>query len=288
MKKLSILQTVTQILFLIVAAIVSILITLGTTFDLSKLARWNYWVEILGRMVVSLIIFNVVFEMDQRNRRRIQNSNYYATIATTKLKIQRIFDERLFAELDKAVEEENQMRFEEAATAMLHRVTARVSYKDIDFGRLDDAYVDDLCRKLLMDGRRKRRLKKRLTKIANGRVKYEEVTADEILRDEEVEKDGHVSMHVNYKHLAVKRNVSKAITFLITSVVIAVIGFSFYNPNFWPLLAANATLFLGSMTSGFMQSIGHTRLRTEVFQRRNEFLVRRLNINDKYEHKAGE
>lgn len=283
MRRLSVLQTVVQIAFLIVAAIVSILITLGTTLDWGKLASWNYWVEIIARMVVSLIIFNVIFEMDQRNRRRIKDSNYYATIATTKLKIQRIFAEQRFDDLDRAVAEENQARFEVAANVMLHKVTARVSYKDIDFANLDDASIDNLCRKMLMGERRKKKLKKCLSKVADGRVKFEEVTAEEILRDEEIEKDGHIALHVNYKHLAIKRNVSKAINYLVTSVVLATIGFSFYKPDFWPLLAANATLFLGAMTSGFMQSIGHTRLRTEVFQLRNEFLVRRMNINDKYE-----
>lgn len=291
MKK-PVLQTVFQIVFLLVVGAASMLIALGLRFDFSQLRTWEYWGRVLGNMVASQIIYDCVFSMDQRNRRSDPNGNYYRTLASTKIKIRRIEQDKRYEDLDKAVAEENRERYEKACNRILHRITSRLSFSDINPDAINEKYIEEIAIRYKLTKKNKKgfevltrqgkKLRKAMYKIARGKVHYSEMTADDILRDEELEKVGKVDMHVNYKALAAKRNIIKAVSFLVLSAIMASIGYSFQRPDFWPVLIMNASLFIGAAVSGITQSFSHARFRTAVYEVRNEFLRKRMNIMDEY------
>ena len=65
-----------------------------------------------------------------------------------------------------------------------------------------------------------------------------------------------------------------------TSLITAVITYSFYAPNFWSELAANLLTVAMAMGAGFTTSARDMRRRTQVYENRNDFLERYLNITD--------
>lgn len=287
MKK-PIVQIVVQLVFMIVAGVVSMLVAMGLEFHFDQLSSPEYWGRVLANLVASQIIYNTVFAMDQRNRRADRSGNYYRTLATNQIKLKIIEVEKRTDELDKAVKEENRERYEKACTSLLHTVTGRISFIDIDPDLVTKEYAADLAEKYKLTKRRARHLRKVLYRIARGRVRFNEITVEEILKDEELEKVGSVDVHVNYKWMAFKRNAIKVITFLIFSVLMASIGYSFQRPDFFAVFLTNMSLFVAAAASGIMQSYSHARFRAAVFEERNKFLSRRMNIMDEYRQKPGE
>ena len=91
----------------------------------------------------------------------------------------------------------------------------------------------------------------------------------------------------DYSNLSyeIKRNSIKSTTFLICSIITATISFSFVAPNFWTALLTNFTLFLGATVSGFVDSSKSIKLKTALYEKRNQFLHKYLDLSVEYTEK---
>lgn len=283
MKRLGRLETVIQIVFMVIFSFVVEIFGRGIEFDFAMLRTAIFWLDVSLRLVATLIFFNLVFEMDQRNKRSRTDGKYYAIMATYSVRVRKIYADHMFDELDRAVAAENEEQRIIACNEEIHRATTRFSYDDVDWENLNDEKIEEIAKKYLLNRRAAKRLKRVLYKIANGKVRYHRIKADAILKDQELDKVQKITLDVDYKKLAAKRNINKAVTFLATSVVIsAVSGFSLTAPNFLIALMMNATLFLGAIVSALISSVNYTKYRQGVFEARNHFFERRLGIKDEY------
>lgn len=283
MKRLGKFETIVQIVFMIAFSFVVEIFGRGVEFDFTALKTVVFWLDVFLRLMATMIFFNLVFEMDQRNRRARTDGKYYAVMATYSIRVRRIYAERCFEKLDAAVAEENEAQRIISCNDLIHEATTRLSYDEIDWEHLDDEGIERTAKKYLLNARAARKLKKALYRIANGKVRYHAVKAEAILKDQELDKVQKITLDVDYKKMTAKRNLNKAATFLGTSVIIsAVSGFSLTAPNFLVAFLMNATLFLGAVASALYSSVNYTKYRQGVFEARNRFFERRLGIKDEY------
>lgn len=280
-------QTLIQFALLIVAFILVAMLSTGFKLDWDKIDE-AFAILVAIRLAFTIVTYNVVFSIDNINRRKVQDTNYYVTLATNKKKIEVIYKNKLFNELDTAIKEENKERFIKTCNNLIRSVSSRLSYDDIctinEEGKTVFKDVDTLLKYYSLSENKAKQLKIVLTKITDGDVKFEEIEADDILIDRDEKGDKTATMKFNYKAFLFKKNIVKAVTFFATSIVMTIMQFTGGMANFWVELFKNLTLLLGGAVSAVMLSYTYVKIRTGVFDQKNKFLEKRMGIMDKYEN----
>lgn len=272
-------RTIAQLLFVAVAFVLAIAITMGFRFDVAALKDVGFWVEVSIKLAATLIIYNTVFGIDNNARRQIEDSKYYVTLATNRLRVREIYRAKLFGELDKAIDAENKEKHEQKCNQMLRCVSRRVSYGDIDWENPD---IEALSKKLLLSPRVANKLKKVITRIANGAVTYPTVEPDDILVDKDGVKDSPPSIVFDVKKFVLKQNLFKSLSFLLSTMAMTIVSFSATKMDFWAAVLTNSILLLGAVVSGISFSFNYIKTRTEIFEQRNRFIERRMGITVEY------
>lgn len=271
-------ETVTQMLFLVLFTLLVVFISLGIKQDFSRLKTTEFWIEVGAQLAVTMVIFNIVHSMDKRNRMHDEKSRFYKAYATNFLRIKEIESKKLYEELDKVVEQKNQELLEKKCNDKLHKLCTRVFYKDV----ITNEPIEYVISKHKVFKKREKRFTKLVMKIRTGRIKIKEVKAETFLQDKELLFDKAEIYDFNNAVVELKRNVEKAITFLFCSIIGATITFSFVNPNFWTALVTNLSLFIGAAMSGFFSSAKDIKRKTALYEKRNTFLLKYLDLSVEY------
>lgn len=127
-----------------------------------------------------------------------------------------------------------------------------------------------------------KKLLKVVEKVINGAVKYERVEIDDILLDKDEKGDKTPSMTFNAGGYLLKQNIIKAITFMLTTILMSVISFTESDTSIWQALLKNSTLLLGAIVSAITLSYNYIKLRTIAFEQRNDFMLSRMGIDISY------
>jgi len=272
-------RTIAQLLFVAVAFVLAVAITMGFEFEVEALKDIGFWIEVSIKLAATLIIYNTVFGIDNNARRQIEDSKYYVTMATNRLRVGEIYRGKLFEELDKAIAAENKEKYEQECNQMLRKVSRRVSYADVDWEAPD---TDGIAAKLLLSARATKKLRKAITKIANGIVEYPAVEPDDILLDKDGIKDLPSSIVFDVKKFILKQNAIKALMFLLSTIAVTIVSFSVAKMDLWQAVLTNSALLLGAIVSGISFSYNYIRTRASVFEQRNRFLERRMGLTVEY------
>lgn len=276
------LETTIQIIFLALFSVLVILVSLGIEQDFSKIYETSFWIEVLLRLGFTMIIFNVIYVIDRKNRMHNHKSRFFKAYATNRLRVREIENKKLYKELDEAVANKNKELLIEKINKKLHRLCTRVNYEDVT----TEEPVEYLITTFKIFKRRRLRFKWLVHRIRSGRVRIlRPIRSDMFLQDKELLFSNHEYYDFNNFFAETRRNVKKAITFLICSIITATISFTFINPNFWQTFIANVTLFLGATCSGFISSGDDIKRRTAIYEHRNSFIQRYLNITVEHTEK---
>ena len=278
MKKYFNARVLAQGAFILLALVFVIIYTLGFTFDWTKLREPGFWVEVAVRLGATMAIYNAMFSIDSSTRRLATSGRYYEVLATNRIRVDRIYRENLFGALDEAVKAENEERKKRAVNRILRRVSSRLSYEDV----IDQPpeKLDEICKAYLLTDKQKAKLKKTLRKIYSGGVKYEAITADDLLIDKEHDKDRRESLKVDLGTFVLKQNIIKAVMFVLTTIAMSAISRAETNLDLVYVIISNAVLVGGACASAIAMSYNYLKLRTSVFERRNIFLSKRLGLTD--------
>lgn len=277
-------ETILQVFLGIAAFVVSLLITLGISSDFTRVSTAAYWIEVAAGAGLMLVIYNMIYIMDQNNRARNTRSRYYVAFQTNRLRMNFIQENKLYEQLEQAVKDENEERYIKKCTKLIHRITSRTSYEDIkNCNGIEE--VNKLSEKLLLKKRGKKKLARLYTKITSGKIKIKEIKTDNLLRDKEITSTEPEQLDYSDTALETKRNIQKVISFILFSVISAVFTFSLTSVPFWQAFVKNVTMFFGAAISGFASSRGKTNFKTSIYENRNTFFERRLGITEKFEIK---
>lgn len=273
------LETLSQIFFLGLFSVLVILTSLGITQDFTKIKTVEFWTEVSVRLTITIILFNIIYYMDKRNRMHDTSSRFYISYATNRLKVKEIEKKELYSALDEAVEKENKEMLEEQCNQLLHKYCTRVSY-DI---AISNKEISEILEEYKVLNKRRKKLTALILKIRAGAIKLKHyVKADYFLNDKELAKIKSASYDYSELALSIQRNAIKAFTFTICSVFIATLSFSLVSVDFWTTFVTNFTLFLGAMVSGFASSYKDIKLKTAIYEKRNRFILKRLKISVEY------
>jgi hypothetical protein len=278
----SIKETLIQILFGLVAFVVIIFTSLGISFDFSLLREIAYWIEVLIKLAVTMIFFNIIYYIYRKNIMHDTKSRFYKAFATNKLRIKKIENDRLYDKLEQAIKEENQERLETKCNNLLHLICTRVTYAEVmemEDGKFLPA--EDLAKKYRVF-KHKMLFVKVVERIRSGRVRVKPITEKQFLQDKELLRDPIDKYDYSIGWEETKRNLEKIIIFLITQIIGTAIVFSFFMPNFWAELVTNLFVVLGAIFSGFLSAQQNIKLKTAIYEHRNAFLHKKLNLEEEY------
>ena len=277
MKK-HIFETATKIIFLILFAFVVILISLGIKQDFSRLNTVVFWTETGAQLLATMIIFNIVYSIDLNNRMHDKSSRFFSAYATNIMRIKEIESKKLYDALDSAVDLKNKEILIKKCNLLLHRLCTRVCYEDV----ITEEHIEYIINKFRVAKKREKKFIKLVKKIREGRIKITTVKAETFLQDKEVLFEKYDVYDFNNFFYEFRRNSEKVVTFLICSIITSTLTFSFVSPNFWTALLTNFTLFLGATVSGFMSSAKSIKRKTALYEKRNQFLHKYLDLTNEY------
>ena len=124
-------QTISEFIFITLSFFLVLLISLGISLDFSRIRTAVFWVEVAGQFTLTMTTFNFIYYLDRRNRMHDQKSRFYIAWATNKLRVQKIENEKMYEELEKAVEEENLLRLKKKCNKKLYKYCSRLSYDEV-------------------------------------------------------------------------------------------------------------------------------------------------------------
>ena len=278
------LQTFSELAFIVLGFFLVVLISLGISLDFSRVKTAIFWVEVCGQFGLTMITFNFIYYIDRRNRMHDIKSRFYISWATNKLRILKIENEKLYDKLDEAVELENLDRLKKKCNRKLYKLCSRISYEEvIDMTKTPEQILVDFR----VADKNKTKMLKLINQIRSGQIKIKKITSQVFLIDKELSLSRGEEYDFNNTCVELERNGTKAISFLICSILSVSILFSLAMPNFWISLFKNVTFIFGAIVSGFSSSRKNIKLRTSIYERRNVFLQRYLNLTEKYEFVEG-
>lgn len=276
-------NTAVQFALIIFGFILLVLISAGIRFEFERLKDLDFWFDVLLRLAITLILFNLVFSIDLKNRRGNKQNRYYYVMATKQMKIKHIKDNNLFEDLGKAVDEENQERYEQRCTYLLHKVSVRIAYEDLPKEKTDmGEWLAEIKEKFLLSDKDLRRVKKVALKILNGKVKIQKLTADDVLNFLGEEKSANKPIVFNSADEIRNINCYKTLTFMFSVAAMTVLS---YEPTWTDVIyniVVNFSLLSGAAVSGGFSAGNFLRKQTEVLERQNNMLVKRMGIMTEY------
>lgn len=277
MKK-SVLHTTIQILFLFVFTIVVIMISLGITQDFTKLTTSSFWVEVSFQLAETMVVYNIVYGMDMTNRIHDETSRFFLAYMTFRLRKKDITSNRRYEELRKAVEKKNQENLEERCNSLLYKFCTGISYKEV----IGEKPIEKIIEEYLIPQKKSKKFTKLINKIRAGQVKFEKVNCAMFLKDKEIFLNDKKKYDYNNFLMWFMRNFKKVGTFLIVTIVGAVTSFSFASPNILKAILTNISLILGAIVSAFISSQEDIKVKTAIYENRNDFYDEYLNVNVEY------
>jgi hypothetical protein len=293
MKK-NILETTTQFLFITFMFVVVIIVSLGLTLDFERIKTVSFWIETALQFIMSMTVFNTIYGLSKRNKIHDTSGRFYKAYATNRLRIKHLEENKMYKQLDEACEKENKERLIKKCNDKLYRICSRICYDDV----IGETPIEELItfykvaenKHLFFSKYRnnfqKHKFEKLVKKIRNGNIRIKPVKSVSFLQDRENYSKHYDNYDLNVYVENLERNTKKAFTFLLSSFVIAIIGFSFYSPNFLKTLLTNITLILSACVSGFRHANETVRFHTALYEHRNSFLHKHLDIKIEYKEET--
>lgn len=273
----NIFETITQLLFILMGFIVILLLYLGISLDFAQVKTVEFWIKVSVQLAFTMIVFNTVYTMDRNKRMHNSGSRFFKAYATNRMKVKYLEKEKLYDELEEAVKEENADRLEKKCNRKLHKLCTRINYSDV----IGSKSIEELITENEVNKRIKR-LTKLINKIRAGEIKIRELKSKSFLGDKEITGMEYEEYDYNETVYELKRNVKKGVIFLISSIMASSITYAFVSPNFLLAFINNVTLLIGAAFSGFVSSAQNVKKKTLIYEKRNAFLLRYLNISEEY------
>lgn len=283
MKNKNTFNTIITVAFVLLAFVLLVLLSAGIRLEFDRLADGEYWANILIRLAIMLLLYNVIFVFDLQKRKTERATAHYIAVGTKQLRVNRIKRENLYAELGAAVEAENSERYRNTCTNLINKVCLRLRYEDLPTEKCDlEKWLSDKKEELYLSEKDTKKVKKTVLRVLNGKVHYEKLTADDIL-----DMLGEVNTHndaITFQSATVirRQNFMKACTFL--AGVVAMTVFRYYPTwtDFVFDIIINATLLVGATYSAILNSKSFLKRKTLVVDNQNIFLSKRMGLTDEF------
>ncbi len=279
--KNEIFETLSKIALTVFLFIAMMLITLGIELDFSKLLTFSYWITVATQLAFVMIVYNLVCTTHGRTKARNIKSRFYIAYATNVLRVKEIENNNLYLPLSEAVEEENEEIYKRKCNEKIHAITSRFGYEEI-VKNIDN--LDELFETCKISNRQAKRLKKVAYKAVSGGYRCVRIKDKMFLKDKELIPHDKSMIALNVANDKLKGNAMRMIMFLVPTIILNVIAYHYTSVDFWTWFVTNLTLCISAVVSGFYEAQREIRSRTAMYEERNAFLKRYLNLDMVYEN----
>lgn len=279
---------------LIILFAVSIILT-AFTVDISKVRTPEFWIQVGVNYGFVIVSFNVVRGMSIDSNKKT-NKAYRFVVKQFSRMVDFILGKKLEKKVDEMVEKENSSRKYKAEKKALRRITSVFSVEEIKGLTAPELQPENFTTKELvienkktaeelfiekvrlfqLSNREVRKLKKIIKKIINGKIKYRELSTNDLLLDNETENDYNDIAEVKIKSskLVLTENIKKTFSWFLFAVVLALIEKQTIDTSLWELFLTKATLILGSAVSGLVSGTSYINYRKNILNNRVTLLNR--------------
>lgn len=279
---------------LIILFAVSIILT-AFTVDISKVRTPEFWTQVGVNYVFVIVSFNVVRGMSIDSNKKT-NKAYRFVVKQFSRMVDFILGKKLEKKVDEMVEKENSVRKYKAEKKALRRITSVFSVEEIRGLTSPELQPENFTTKELVIENKKtaeelfiekvrlfqlskrevRKLKKIIKKIINGKIKYRELSTNDLLLDNETENDYNDIAEVKIKSskLVLTENIKKTFSWFLFAVVLALVEKQTIDTSILELFLTKATLILGSAVSGLASGTSYINYRKNILNNRVTLLNR--------------
>ena len=196
------------------------------------------------------------------------------------LTIQSIFANTYYYKLIKKIDGDN--IYTNTRGGQFITIEDALNYNDV-MEKVDNEYipVDELVKSYRVF-KHKRRFCRLVERIRSGRIRLKQITEKQFLQDKELLKEPIDRYDYSVGWEETKRNLEKIIIFLITQIIGTAIVFGFFKPNFWAELIMNLFVVLSAIFSGFLSAQQNIKLKTAIYEHRNAFLRKNLDLDEEF------
>ena len=281
LNKHEIFETLSKIALIVFLFILIMLISLGIELDFRKLYQLSFWITVGTQLAYVMIVFNMVASAHIRTKSRNKDGRFFIAYATNRLRIKEIEDNKRYDDLSEAVNKENEELYKQKCNDKIHAITSRFGYNEI-VENIND--LDNLCEKYRITGRNAKRLKKVACKVISGSYHFTRIKDKMFLKDKELCTNNKSMIAFNVAQDKLKGNSARIITFLIITILFNVMGYTYNSVDFWSWLMTNLIILISAIVTGFYEGYREISLRTAMYEERNSFLKKYLNLDVVYEN----
>lgn len=272
----SILKTLAQGLFIVLALVVIMFVSLGLELDFSRLKTFKYWVSVIIKLSLTMLTYNIIYRLDRKNKLNLRTSRFFVAYATNRLRISKIYTDKKLDQLQKAVDEENEKRLQNKCEKLFNKICSYVKYADIE------KPVEDLIEFYKIQKKYHKKFIKIYNKVKSGRVKIKKLKISVFLTDKQLVNSKEITYDYSLVRELFLRNTAKMFSFLFFTMLSSIIIFTFVIPSIWTEIVSNVTIILGAISSGFASSSKDVKHLTFIYENRNNFIFEHLEIKEEY------
>lgn len=279
--------------FAIVSVFLGALISTGFKFSFDIFKNPKFYIQTCVSFFIMMMCFtslkNDIINENKKNKKSDlsiakERNNYYVKI---------VHDEHLEDEIAEAAFKETIRRKEQAIYRMVNRYTNDLKIVDgmcdygIDHITKEKLTKEEYFKKKNIKGKLKRKIEKCIQKAELGQVYFIPITEYEILNGfTNIKNNGcdDAEMAIDESKLSFKENRKKATSFLIISLVMAMIGWDTIDGNFFASVLTYTGTILTSWISAITTAYSHIKELIRVEINRATFLNKHINkeILNKY------
>lgn len=283
------LENVLTVIFMLLAILFSAYLTSGFDMSLDVFTDYAFYGKTGTNFVIMMFVYNLIKRMIIK-KEKSKKGTPYSLVKERQLRfVKRVRDDHLEHTIEEKVAAENVARRNDANQDLLDAVTYGLTPEDVLIPKPVYESIDGV-EKLLetkpfnletfaaqrgLNWRRRRKLRKAVFKVRNGKAEYEELNVHDILVDTSADRrsnGGHPQMKINEKAVDALENRNKALVFLITTAVANSLIWSGLSANFWACMLTQTMLILGSLLSGVFAGYGRVGLLILTLENKCGFL----------------
>ena len=261
-------KTLLSVLVAVVLALIVLFVINGSDF-VPRLKELSFWAVVAANVVVVLFAFNyvkpaaVLAEM-QKEEHKEAKTRYKSLVSFSKQHF-------LQPKIEKSIEEENKKRLENAMQTLLNNITYDFTIEEARV--ITKSELKALSKEKRLSIIQKRKLKRAVKKVRNGKAKYEHFTMSDLMNTQGFNlTTGDNEIKISVVKMSLRENLVKLINYVTGFIFFQSLIWKGINPQFWATLAVQAWMVFTSAFSGMSAARKRVERINIILSNRSDFI----------------
>lgn len=260
------LEVILTTVFALIAAIFGAVIASGFDFSIDTFKNPAFYISTVINFGIMMFVYTFIKKVSINSFKKVKDSKYAKNKAREETLIRTVRINNLEEAVEVAALEETENNRKAAAQKLIDNITYGLYLEDIeDLDNEDNIAINqtsfnEFVLKRGLKRRQKRKLRKAIARVLQGKYNYEIVTAHDVLVDTNLDPAHSRKIKVDEKKLDRSEILKKAITFILTTAIMNSLLWDGISDKFWVSLLTQTMLIMTSTISAIISA--HSRLNT--------------------------